>query len=546
MTVRFWIAPAIALLLALAVVVTARLQQRAALADVGRSFEQHVADVTRLVQESARQGTAAIDRLYQTEERQLSMIGADLEPRRGADLAAAIADHEVAVWAIDGGTTASAGHWGPVPPSQRRALLEHVREAGVDTIVDDGPAADSGLYCTLHPISSADALLCRDASALTALRRQLGLGRLLASAESSGVVFATIQDEQGIIAASPHAAALVRLPVDDFFKQAQRAATSHMEFRNTNLAGTPVVEGAAPFHLPDGTVAVLRIAVDAAPLEAVRERLDLHLLALVVVAVLLVVLTIAVSLVLERGERRRLEHAAALARSDEEQRHWQAIGQLAATVAHEVRSPLNTLQMLAQRLDREFTLPEAERAEYRELIGLLRSEADRVNRVVTDFLDLGRPLLLERRRITAADLLREALAPLLARAADEHKRIVVDERSGGAVEVDTLRFGQMIGNLVGNALDAVSDGGTVSVACERTGTGLCFSVADDGPGMTAEQTAQALQPFATTKAHGTGLGLPLARRLAEAHGGNLLLQSTPGRGTIARIAIPDTGADDGR
>lgn len=545
-TFRRWLAPAIALTLAAAVVTTAYLQQRASLDDIEHNFRRHAASVTGLVQESAHQATAAIDQLYQMAADELSAVGLDLADRSDDALKHALAVDAVAVWVVDDGSAVPAGEWSTVPAGDRAALIAQLRTAEIGSIVDDGPAADLDLYCARLAIAGGSAVLCREAAALSETRRQLGLGRLLANAETNGVVYAVIQDEQGIIAASPHATSLTRLAADPFLTRARDAADRRMRFRRQHSAGTPVVEGAAPFALPDGTLAVLRVAVDATSLVTMRQRLNLHLLALIAVAALLVALTIAVSVVLERSERRREEHAADLARRDEEQRHWQAIGQLAATVAHEVRSPLNTLQMLAQRLGREFSVAEDERTEYQELVGLLRSESDRVNRVVTDFLDLGRPLVLERRRVAAAELLRDAVAPLRVRAEVEHKRIAVEDRAGSMLDVDPRRFGQLLNNLIGNALDAVPEQGLVTVACERNTAGHCITVSDNGPGMTAEQAAQAQQPFVTTKAHGTGLGLPLARRLAEAHGGSLQLQSNPGQGTVARVALPDVGEQDER
>jgi signal transduction histidine kinase len=158
--------------------------------------------------------------------------------------------------------------------------------------------------------------------------------------------------------------------------------------------------------------------------------------------------------------------------------------------------------------------------------------------VVGDFLELGRPLTLQRERVAASEVIQEAIAPLRLRAEQEHKSIVLDQAGDGTISLDRRRFAQVINNLVGNALDAVSENGRIAINHRYRAAGLDLEIADDGPGMDAALLERVQQPFVTTKAHGTGLGLPLARRLVEAHGGTLTLESQPGHGTTVRLFIP--------
>ena len=211
---------------------------------------------------------------------------------------------------------------------------------------------------------------------------------------------------------------------------------------------------------------------------------------------------------------------------------------MASTVAHEVRNPLNTLKMAAQRLAREFEIGDDDRADYDVLVGVLGSEVDRVEAVVTEFLELGRPLVLERAAIPIARLVEEAAASLRLRAEQEGKKLETDADVQELFRLDRRRLVQVLVNLGGNALDAIDAGGTVTIRARLRQDVLVLDVEDDGPGMDDAAREQALQPFFTTKSRGTGLGLPLARRLVEAHGGTLTLEKRTGGGTRATVLIP--------
>jgi len=169
---------------------------------------------------------------------------------------------------------------------------------------------------------------------------------------------------------------------------------------------------------------------------------------------------------------------------------------------------------------------------------VLGSEVDRVEAVVTEFLELGRPLVLDRAEIPVAHLVEEAAMSLRLRAVQEGKKLETDAGIQDTFALDRRRMGQVLTNLGGNALDAVEPGGTVTIRARVRENSLLLEVEDNGPGMDAAARTRALQPFFTTKSRGTGLGLPLARRLIEAHGGTLTLEERTGGGTRATVRVP--------
>jgi signal transduction histidine kinase len=359
------------------------------------------------------------------------------------------------------------------------------------------------------------------------------------------VSYAAIQDGSGVLASSP-GAQLSSWEQDPRLAATLEAGGSGMVFRTLTTPAGPLFEGLSRFPLPDGTTALLRVGVDATSMLTVRSGIEWRHQLLFAVVAMLMLLSIAGTWLLVRWERRRIDAERRLAIREEESRHWQAIGQMASTVAHEVRNPLNTVTMAAQRLRREFQVPDTDQAEYQELLGVLQDETDRVNKVVTDFLDLGRPLALQRERLPARQAVADAVAPLLLRAEREGKHLVVDPVPDGEANVDRHRFGQVIRNLAGNALDAMEEGGTVRIRVRLDPSGMRLTIEDSGPGMDASTLERVQQPFETTKAKGTGLGLPLARRLTEAHGGTLTFDSAPGRGTRAHLHLPMNPDEPGR
>ena len=229
------------------------------------------------------------------------------------------------------------------------------------------------------------------------------------------------------------------------------------------------------------------------------------------------------------------------ARREEESRHWRGIGRMAATVAHEIRNPLNTVVMLAQRLEGEFQ-PADNVDEYLRFTRLVRTEADRVERIVQEFLALGRPLEPRPEEVNIGELMEEIAMAESVHAAEQGKRFELKlppEAAAHRVVTDPDRVRQVLVNLIANAREAAPAKGTVTLTVQIDADSWHVVVVDKGPGMDRETTARALEPFFTTRTHGTGLGLPLAARLTAALGGTLHLDSAPGQGTRASIRFPN-------
>jgi signal transduction histidine kinase len=230
---------------------------------------------------------------------------------------------------------------------------------------------------------------------------------------------------------------------------------------------------------------------------------------------------------------------AALRRRD----RLSAMGELASTVAHEVRNPLNAIAMSAQRLRREFlaSVPDGraeDRAELAQLLGVVEGETRRINDVVQQFLDYARPPKLAPRETDLAGGVRDVVDAARAMAEARGVSLAFDSTGGGLAFADATQLRHAVENLVRNAIEATPAGGSVTVSVVTGGKGHSIEVRDTGGGIAAEDLPRVFDLYFTTKADGTGVGLAVTQQIVGAHGGTIEVESVPGRGTRMTIRLP--------
>jgi two-component system sensor histidine kinase HydH len=220
-----------------------------------------------------------------------------------------------------------------------------------------------------------------------------------------------------------------------------------------------------------------------------------------------------------------------------------AMGNLAATVAHEVRNPLNAISMGLQRLKTEFR-PTEDEDEYSHLTQLMLAEVHRLNSIVEQFLSLARPLEIKPEELRLQDILKE-LAALEEGDAKQSKtqiRVVVPPDLP-LLKADREYLRQTLLNLILNGLQAMPDGGTLTLEAKKSNGNLLITVRDTGVGIPQKNLPRIFEPYFTTKAKGSGLGLAIARRIVEAHGGTIAVSSEAGQGCRFRISLPIHGVE---
>lgn len=245
------------------------------------------------------------------------------------------------------------------------------------------------------------------------------------------------------------------------------------------------------------------------------------------------------------GELERLHHLQ-LARAD----RLASLGEMAAGIAHEIKNPLAGLQGAAQVLKDDFPVEDPRRAVIEEMLVLLK----RLDNSIKDLLNFSRHTEPSFVRISLNDVVEKVV--FLVKQVREGKRanIVLDlDQALPPVEMDPDQLKQVFLNLFLNAIQAKPDGCTLTVRTfaevpldageekRRAGYVMC-SIADDGPGIPPDMLGRIFLPFVTTKEGGTGLGLPMTRKILDLHDGWITVQSEIGKGTTFRVFLPKTKA----
>jgi signal transduction histidine kinase len=291
-------------------------------------------------------------------------------------------------------------------------------------------------------------------------------------------------------------------------------------------------------QVPIGNYGQLEIALSAPELSRRIEVLRTDLIrqaALIGVLSMLLLISayVAVWLVLRRSQRLEVQAVEA--------ERLAYLGTLASGLAHEIRNPLNSLnlnmQMLEEEIDEHGSAPTGKR-----LLSITRSELSRLERLVSDFLAYAKPRPLELEEVPAVRPLERMREVLAGEIQKRQVQVEIEDRSGGArIRIDPAQMGQLLLNLAQNAFAAAEEAGRrplLKLAAYRSGSAVSLELTDNGIGMTAEEQRKIFELFYSTRKGGTGLGLAIAERIARAHGGRLGIRSAKGVGTTVVIELP--------
>jgi PAS domain S-box-containing protein len=217
-----------------------------------------------------------------------------------------------------------------------------------------------------------------------------------------------------------------------------------------------------------------------------------------------------------------------------------ALQLLAAGVAHEIGNPLNSLTIHLQLLERRLrNLPAEERGQFTQPLAVAQEEIKRLDTIVTQFLRAIRPAPLHRAPHDLNSLVRDAADFLQPELKSRNILLELDFAPGLPVlDVDEDQLKQAFFNIIKNASEAMKQGGLLKIRTGSEGEWVNITFADTGGGMTQQTMARVFEPYFTTKKTGSGLGLMITQRIVRAHGGEVALESDPGRGLRLTIRLP--------
>lgn len=212
-----------------------------------------------------------------------------------------------------------------------------------------------------------------------------------------------------------------------------------------------------------------------------------------------------------------------------------SLGQLAAGIAHEIRNPLSSIKGFA----RIFEENAKEGSEEKVLAQIMNQEISRVDKVIADLLEISKPNSLSVNAVSLKKLVEQAQNALILYTKEQNIRFVND------IQIDELaldydRFLQILHNIFINAIEAMKNGGTITVTAKRENNNAVIAIKDTGHGIPQNKLSQLFTPYYTTKAKGTGLGLVIVQKIIEAHKGTITVESGENVGTTFYITLPLT------
>ena len=225
------------------------------------------------------------------------------------------------------------------------------------------------------------------------------------------------------------------------------------------------------------------------------------------------------------------------------------VGRLAAAIAHEIRNPLNYINLTLDHLRSSFA-PEDEqrRQKFEQLAVQLKTEVARINRHITDFLKYSRPSALELQPVNVREAAQDALQLIAVQAQECGIRTHLEQNGEvPLVTADRDAIRSVLTNLLLNGLQAIDgEGGDLTIRVSGlNGAGAQIEISDTGSGIQAEDISKVFEPYYSTKETGTGLGLAIVKKAVDDHGGTIRVNSKPGTGTTFTITLPAKRKEEG-
>jgi signal transduction histidine kinase len=246
---------------------------------------------------------------------------------------------------------------------------------------------------------------------------------------------------------------------------------------------------------------------------------------------------------IEQEVQKQVHATLSQERRELEGEHARSMQHLSASIAHEIRNPITAAKSLVQQMEEDPT-----RRENVEYARVALDELQRVERSVSHLLRFARDEEVALQEVRLADVIESALETFRDRLERNDILLALDVETPGILRGDPDKLRRIVINLVGNAIDALTESGRaephieIAMGENLAGTEVWLRIRDNGPGIDEESQQKMFSPFYTSKTDGTGLGLAITRKLVDVHGGAIELHSEPGRGAEFLLTFPKSGS----
>lgn len=373
------------------------------------------------------------------------------------------------------------------------------------------------------------------ADKLQKIKIQIGLQLLIASLESRNIAqYSSFVDEHFKVLADSDPARIGIIEEELEYADALESGVSYY-FRDSNEDSMKIIH---PLNFTPDLRGVLKISYPITRIDKIYENTFKNT---VVNSSVVMLLAIFAAIVAVKLSKRNLEKIERMEKKIRENEKLVSLANLTAGVAHEVRNPLNSVSITLQRLQLEFAPKNRDdHEEYEALTDLMKREVDRINHIITDFLDFAKPFDPKSTEFIIEDFLEDSLTLFRGEAAEKGVSIV-SHISGGDTKFlgDQEKLTQVLLNILRNALEASQNNETITLSSRIVKNSHWeLSVSDQGDGIPKENLNHIFDIYFTTKQNGTGLGLYICRKIIHAHKGTIELRPNNGRGITVLILLP--------
>jgi len=369
------------------------------------------------------------------------------------------------------------------------------------------------------------------------LFRQFAIQRAISDlTPRQDILFISVLDADLYTLAHSDSAFLGRREEDLFLKNSLQSDQSLSRLYRS-AKGEEVFEVAKSFSLKNQPMGLIRIGYSPKEIHPVLSQIKKNVFLSILFFLILGISAIAL---IWANQNRHLRKVKEMEDRVQLAERLSSLGHLAAGVAHEIRNPLNAIGMGLQRLKREFLPQEdSKKDEYLSFTEVILKEIRRVNEIIEQFLKLSRPFQLNLRVSSLQDLLKNLITLFQEEAATQGITLQTEWKDDlSPMRMDSERLTQAFINIMKNGMQAMEKGGILRIETHPFKDRVDVVISDSGSGIPLDQMEKIFNYYYTTKEKGVGLGLSIAHRIIEAHGGQLKVESRVGVGTKVTITLP--------